>query len=76
MGVNKEVYMAFMDLEKAYDIIDRNALWQVLKIYGVGINLLKALQIFYCESRAFVTGEYGVSYWFDVNVVYCRVAWS
>ena len=27
LGVNKEVYMAFMDLEKAYDKIDRNALW-------------------------------------------------
>ena len=28
--------MAFMDFEKAYDGIDRNALWQVLRIYGIG----------------------------------------
>ena len=28
--------MAFMYLEKAYDRMDRNALWQVLRIYGVG----------------------------------------
>ena len=30
--------MAFMDLEKACDRIDRNALWLVLRIYGVGGN--------------------------------------
>ena len=68
LGVNREVYMAFMDLEKAYDRIDRNALWQVLRIYGVGGNLLRAVQSFYDESRACVRGESGVSEWFDVNV--------
>ncbi len=30
------MYAAFMDLEKAYDRVDREALWRVLKIYGVG----------------------------------------
>ena len=45
LRVNREVYMAFMDLEKAYDRIDRNALWQVLRIYDdVGRNLLMAVQ--------------------------------
>ena len=68
MGVNREVYMAFMDLEKAYDRVDRSALWQVLRIYGVGGNLLKAVQSFYSESRACVKGESGVSEWFDVRV--------
>ena len=32
-GVSREVHMEFMDLEKAYAGIDRNALWQVLRIY-------------------------------------------
>ena len=36
LGVSKKVYMAFMDLEKAYDRIDRDALWQIMRIYGVG----------------------------------------
>ena len=47
LGVNKELYMAFMDLGKAYDRMDRDALWQVLRIYGVGGNLLRAVQMFY-----------------------------
>ena len=51
-----------------YDRIDRNALWQVLRIYGVGGNLLRAVQSFYDGSRACVRGKSGVSEWFDVKV--------
>ena len=36
LGVNKVIYMAFIDLEMAYARIDRDALWQVLRIYRVG----------------------------------------
>ncbi len=32
---------AFMELKKSYDRVDREALWSVLKIYGVGRHLLK-----------------------------------
>ena len=34
---------AFMDLEKAYDRVDRSALWKVLCIYGVGGRLLRGV---------------------------------
>ncbi len=44
---DKSLYTAFMDLEKAYDRADREALWNVLKIYGVGGQLLKGIQAFY-----------------------------
>ena len=33
----KEVFWAFIDLEKVYDRIDREALGQVLGLYGVGV---------------------------------------
>ncbi len=46
-GKDKKLYAAFMDLEKAYDRVDREALWSVLKIYGVGGELLKGIQAFY-----------------------------
>ena len=68
LSVKRDVYMAFMDLEKAYDRVDRNALWQVLRVYGVGGKLLKGVQSFYNESRACVRSESGYSEWFDVKV--------
>lgn len=34
----------FMDLKKACNRLDKNALWQVLGIYGVRGKLLKAVQ--------------------------------
>ena len=30
----KDVFWAFMDLEKAYDTIDRHGMWQWLRLYG------------------------------------------
>ena len=42
----KDVFWAFMDLEKAYDTIDRQGMWQMLRVYGVGGKLLKAVQSF------------------------------
>ena len=30
------VYMGFIDLEKVYDRINREALWHVLRMYDVG----------------------------------------
>ena len=40
-----------MDLEKAYDTIDRHGMWQMLRVYGVGGKLLKAVQSFDVDSR-------------------------
>ncbi len=36
----------FMDLEKAYDRVDWLALWDVLKINGVGGKMLAAMVLF------------------------------
>ena len=64
----KDVFLALMDLEKAYDTNDRHGMWQMLRVYGVGGKLLKAVQSFYVDSRACVLVANGVSEWFLVNV--------
>ena len=64
----KELYVAFMDLEKAYDRIDREALWKVLQIYGVGGKLLNAVKSFYAGSRACVRVGREEGGWFSVDV--------
>ena len=55
---------AFMDLEKAYDRVDREA----LRLYRVGENLLNAVQSFYVDSRACVRVGSETSEWFSVKV--------
>ncbi len=50
----KKNYAALVDLEKAYDRVDWLALWDVLKIYGVGGKLLSAIQSFYEKASACV----------------------
>ena len=65
----KDVFCAFVDLEKAYDTIDRHSMWQMLRVYGVGETLLKAVQSFYVDSRACVRVVNDVSEWFPVNVI-------
>ena len=64
----KDVFWAFMELEKTYDTINRHGIWQMLRVYGVGGKLLKAVQSFYIDSRACVWVGNDVSEWFPVNV--------
>ena len=68
LAKGKDVFWAFMDLEKAYDRVDREALWSVLGMYGVGGRLLKAVKSLYENSRACVRVGNEVSDWFNVGV--------
>ena len=64
----KDVYFAFLDLEKAYDRVDREAMWNVLRLYGVGGKLLKAVKSLYVGSKACVRVGNEMSDWFPVRV--------
>ena len=64
----KDVYFAFLDLEKAYDRVDREAMWKMLRIYGMGGRLLQAVESMYAGSKACVRVGSEVSEWFTVRV--------
>ena len=64
----KRVYVTFMDLEKAYDRVDRDAIWQVMIIYGIGRKVLKDIMSFYDEGRACVMLRNMVSESFEVKL--------
>ena len=38
------VYIGFIDLEKAYDRVNMETLWQVLRMYDVGDKLLNGIK--------------------------------
>ncbi|KAK5902677.1 hypothetical protein CesoFtcFv8_007911 [Champsocephalus esox] len=48
------VYMCFVDLEKAYDRVPRELLWEVLREYGVRGSLFRAIQSLYSQSKSCV----------------------
>ena len=68
LGKGKDVYFAFLDLEKAYDRVDRDAMWNVLRLYGIGGRLLRGVKSFYVGSKACVRVGNEVSEWFPVRV--------
>ena len=65
---NKSLYVAYMDLEKAYDRIDRDAMWRVLDMYGIRGRLLKAVKSLYERSEACVRVCREEGEWFEVGV--------
>lgn len=44
LGKREGSVLGFMDLEKAYDHVIRDALWQVLRLYEVDGRLLRAVR--------------------------------
>ena len=44
--------MGFIDLEKAYDRANREALWQVLRMWDVGGKLLSEIKSMYVDRSA------------------------
>ena len=54
LGKGEKLYAAFIDLDKAFDRVDREALWNFLKMYGVEGELLTVIQVFYREANACV----------------------
>ena len=44
------MYVGFIDLEKAYDSVNREAQWQVLRIYDVGGKLFNGIKSLYVNS--------------------------
>ena len=60
--------MCFIDLQKAYDSVDRELLWVVLARFGVPDKMLTVIRQFHEGMRARVCTDDGEhSEWFDVT---------
>jgi hypothetical protein len=44
---NLETHMAFLDLEKAFDRVNRNQLWQILNRRGIPYHLIEVIKNLY-----------------------------
>ncbi len=48
---DRKLFAAFTDLEKAYDRVDWKGLWDTLRVYGVGGQLLEEIRSF-CDNAS------------------------
>ena len=52
---NKDLFMVFVDLTKAFDTVSRSTLWKVLSKLGVPCDMLKVICSFHDGMEAFVS---------------------
>ena len=66
---NNKVYLAFIDLEKAFDRVPRNILWNILAKdeYDIPPKLLRAIKSTYVNSMCTVKTQTGNSEWFEIT---------
>ena len=71
---NKKMFIAFVDLEKAYSYgtVSRGKIWKVLEEYTVCGKLLTAIRALYDGSQACMRGESRMSQWFEVRQGVCQ----
>ena len=62
------MYFAFLDLEKAYDRVDREAMCDVLRLNEIGGRLLRGVKSLYVGSKACLRVGNEVSEWFLLRV--------
>ena len=60
----KNIYFCFIDYAKAFDCVDHNELWKILKEMGIPDHLTCLLRNLYAGQEATVRTKHGTSDWF------------
>ena len=61
---NKPLYICFVDLKKAYDSVDRETLWKVLKKFGVNEKMIQMIRAFHdgMKAKININGEFSEAF--------------
>ena len=76
----KNIYFCFIDYAKAFDCIEHNKLWEILKEIGIPDHLTCLLRNLHAGQEATVRTGHGTMDWFRlgkeyVKAVYCHPAY-
>ena len=63
----KSIYFCFIDYAKAFDCVDHNKLWKILKQMGIPHHLTCLLRNLYAGPEATVRSGHGTIDWFQVG---------
>ena len=61
----KNIYFCFIDYTKAFDCVDHNKLWRILKNMGIPDYLICLLRKLYAGQEAKIRTRYGKTDWFQ-----------
>ena len=65
--VQKNFYFCFIDYAKAFDCVDHNKLWKILKEMGIPDHLTCLLRNVYAGQEATVRSGHGPTDWFQIG---------
>ena len=68
----KNIYFCFIDYAKAFDFVDHNKLWNILKEMGIPDHLTCLLRNLYAAQEATVRTEHGTTDWFQIGKGVCQ----
>ena len=63
----KNIYFCFIDYAKAFDCVDHNRLWKILKEMGILDHLSSFLRNLYAGQEATVRTRHGTTDWFQIG---------
>ena len=63
----QNIYFCFMDYAKAFDCVDHNKLWKIMKEMGIPDNLTCLLRNLYTGQEATVRTGHGTTDWFQIG---------
>ena len=63
----KNVYFCLIDYAKAFDCVDHNKLWKILKEMGIPDHLTCLLRNLYAGQEATVRTGHGTTDWFQIG---------
>ena len=68
----KNIYFCFIDYAKAFDCVDHNKLWKILKEIGISERLTCLLRNLYAGQEATVRTGHGTTNWFQIGKGVCQ----
>ena len=68
----KNIYFYFIDYAKAFDCVDHNKLWKILKEMGMPDRLMCLLRNLYAGQEATVRTRHGTTDWFQIGKGVCQ----
>ena len=68
----KNIYFCFINYAKAFECVDHNKLWKILKEMGMPDHLTCLLRNLYAGQEATVRAGHGTTDWFQIGIGECQ----